>query len=187
MIPRLQQLLDSEIDPAFAKRAAFIFQTIERKRPKKILDAGCGRGFYIYCLQYYRFIKEIHGIDVNKQYLAIARKNITDNRVKITNSNVYHLPYNNNYFDLIICSEVLEHLLDDGRALLELRRVLKKNGILIITVPNKNFPFFWDPLNWILMHFFKTHINKNIWWLAGICADHERLYQEKSWINSSIQ
>ena len=71
---------------------------------------------------------------------------------------------------------MLEHLKDDKKALKELKRVLKKDGKLLITVPNKNFPFLWDPLNWLLMKFFNTHINKNIWWLAGIWADHEKLY-----------
>jgi hypothetical protein len=36
----------------------------------------------------------------------------------------------------------------------------------------------WDPLNWILEHTFRTHISKNIWWLAGIWADHVRLYTQ---------
>jgi SAM-dependent methyltransferase len=70
----------------------------------------------------------------------------------------------------------MEHLDDDDKALKELRRVLKVGGTLAITVPNKHFPFLWDPLNWLLMHYFNTHINKDRWWLAGIWADHVRLY-----------
>jgi hypothetical protein len=51
---------------------------------------------------------------------------------------------------------------------------------MLISVPNQNFPFLWDPLNWVLMKFFNTHIHKDIWWLAGIWADHERLYTRKT-------
>ena len=71
---------------------------------------------------------------------------------------------------------MLEHLTDEKKALSELGRVLKKGGHIALTVPNSNFPFLWDPLNWILMKLFNTHINKDIWWLSGIWADHERLY-----------
>lgn len=176
MLKKLKNILKSEIDPAFEKRAWFIFQSVEKYKPKKVLDVGCGRGFYLKALSFYSFLKEIHGVDINNNYLNIARKICDDKRITIRKANVYSLPYPAKYFDFIIASEILEHLKDDKKALLELKRVLKPEGILVITVPNYNFPFLWDPTNWLLMKIFKTHINKNIWWLAGIWADHERLY-----------
>jgi len=45
MLLKLENLLKNEIDPAFAKRVEFIFQTIEQKIPKRILDSGCGKIF----------------------------------------------------------------------------------------------------------------------------------------------
>jgi len=178
MLRKLKYFLQAEIDPAFAKRAEIIFKIIEKYKPKIILDAGCGRGFYLYGISLYKFATEIHGIDINEKYLKIAKNINQDKRVKIKKGTIYKLPYKKNFFDLVICSEVLEHLKDDKKAIKELHRVLKPNGKLIITVPNINFPFLWDPINWILMHFFNKHINKNIWWLAGIWADHERLYKK---------
>lgn len=176
-IPKiLKNLLDYEIDPAFRERALLIFKEIIKTKPKKILDAGCGRGFYIKSLSYLPFIEKIYGIDINSAYLQIAKKNIDKKKVVVKKASVYKLPFPDNSFDLVIASEILEHLKDDFRALLELRRVLKTNRKLIITVPNLHFPFLWDPINYLLMKFFKTHVNKNIWWLAGIWADHERLY-----------
>ncbi len=179
MRKNLQYLLRTEIDPAFAKRAETILNWINTARPRKVLDAGCGRGFYINALQFFPFIKEIKGCDVNENYLKIAKKNAVDQRTKITRASIYALPYPNSYFDCVISSEVLEHLENDSGALKELKRVLKPKGHILITVPNKNFPFLWDPLNWLLMKVFHTHVNKNIWWLAGIWADHERLYSPK--------
>lgn len=55
--------------------------------------------------------------------------------------------------------------------------LLKNKGKLVITVPCADYPFLWDPLNFFLK-IFNTHVNKNIWFLAGIWADHERLYKE---------
>ncbi len=179
MLRQLENLLRAEIDPAYSQRARVIFEQIEKEKPLKILDAGCGRGFYLNALSFFPFIKEIHGVDINNQYLKIAKKNCLDKRVKIIKAGLYSLPYPDNYFDCIIASEILEHVKDDKKALFELKRILKKNGTLIITVPHYYFPFLWDPLNWLLMRLFKGHVNKNIWWLAGIWADHNRLYTKK--------
>lgn len=175
----LEDILTTEIDPAFAERAKLILNYIEKYKPKTILDVGCGRGFYLKMISHYQFIKEIHGVDIEKKYLKIAKKINNDDRVLIKENSVYSLPYPDNFFDFIICSEVLEHLRNDIKALKEIKRVLKPKGHLVITVPNYHFPFLWDPLNWLLMKLFNTHINKNIWWLAGIWADHERLYSFK--------
>ena len=46
--------------------------------------------------------------------------------------------------------------------------------VLMLTVPNHNYPFLWDPINWILERGFKTHIKSGFW--AGIWNQHLRLY-----------
>lgn len=176
-ILKIYTSIDSEIDPSYRNRSRFIVDEIIKNKPKKILDAGCGRGYYPTLLTHLDFPTEIIGIDIVQEYLNIAQKNTQhDKRVKILNCGIEHIPYPASYFDCIICSEVLEHVPNHHKALIELKRILKKNGIILITVPNKKFPFAWDPINFYLMAFFNTHISKNIWWLAGMWADHERLY-----------
>ncbi len=180
MLKKLENLLQAEVDPAFAKRARFILETVTREKPKRILDIGCGRGFYMNALTAFSFLEEIHGIDIQKDYISQAEKNIHDRRVHVQVASVYKLPYPSDFFDFIICSEVFEHLIDEKKALLEIKRVLKKNGSVAVTVPNENFPLLWDPLNWFLMRVFRTHVNKDIWWAAGIWADHKRLYTKET-------
>jgi len=180
MLKQLRVLLNNEFDPAFAKRAEDIFETVEQLKPGKILDAGCGRGFYSHSLSLFPFVKEIHGVDINTEYISIAKKHCTDKKIKLTKASLCSLPYPDDYFDYIVFSEVLEHISDEEKALNELRRVLKKGGIMSITVPHDNYPFLWDPLNWLLEKTTKRHIPKHIWWLAGIWADHERLYSEEN-------
>lgn len=176
---QLETLLESEIDPAFGLRAGHIFRVIEKSKPKTILDAGCGRGFYANNLADLSYVDRVEAIDVKSAYINQAIKNCTSRKVHFQQASIFKLPFPNNSFDTIICSEILEHLTSDIQALVELKRVLKPNGNLLITVPNLNFPFFWDPLNWLLMRVFKYHISKDIWWLAGIWADHLRLYTLK--------
>ncbi|MEA2056884.1 MAG: class I SAM-dependent methyltransferase [Patescibacteria group bacterium] len=176
---KLKTLLKTEIDPAFTRRAELIFIETENSQPQSVLDLGCGRGFYLKALTFFPKIKEIVGVDVNQSYLDVAKTNINDKRVSLKKMDINQLTKLKKKFDLIILTEVLEHIPDDQELLLKIKKILKPKGRLIITVPNSNFPFCWDPLNYLLMRLFNTHINKDIWWLAGIWADHERLYSAK--------
>lgn len=62
-------------------------------------------------------------------------------------ADIQNLPFNNNYFDVIICNHVLEHVEDDIKAMKELLRVLKPGGFAILQVPiNYNYEYtFEDP------------------------------------------
>ncbi len=179
MIQSIERIVAQEIDPAYAKRAAFIFQSVEEVRPKKILEVGCGRGFYLQALALYDFPKEIYGVDLNEKYLERAKEVCQDERIVLQQGSIYALPYKADTFDFVLLTEILEHLSDDVSALTEIRRVLKPGGTVVVTVPNMQFPFAWDPLNWVLMHVFHTHVSKDIWWLAGIWADHDHLYRKE--------
>lgn len=72
---------------------------------------------------------------------------------------------------------MLEHLADERIALEKVFALLKADGKLLISVPHLKFPFCWDPLNYILMKQ-GTHVRSDWWWLAGIWADHKRLYKK---------
>lgn len=172
----LEHRIKAEVDPAFAQRARYILERVQELKPKEILDAGCGRGFYVSSFTQFPFVKKITGIDLREKYLQKARMFITDKRVTFQQADIYKLPFSENQFDFIVSSEVMEHLPDDVKALKSLYKITKKGGTVIISVPHKKYPFLWDPLNWTLEKFFNTHVHKDIWWLAGIWADHERLY-----------
>ena len=99
-------ILAHEIDPAFALRAGKILDAVEKHKPERILDAGCGRGFYITMLSRYDFPEQIHGVDISKTYLERARKALKhDSRVTFIKTSVYNLPFPDKHFDMIILSE----------------------------------------------------------------------------------
>ena len=177
---RVERYLFNEPDPAFARRAAIIFSGLGKlKTGSRILDVGCGRGFYLKVLSDTFPGLKLCGLDLSREYLTVAEKFINNGKVELTSGSIEDLPYKNNSFDSVIASEVLEHVEDDSKAIGEIYRVLKRGGNALITVPNKKYPFLWDPLNWILERLFNTHIPSNIWWLAGIWADHKRLYTKE--------
>jgi len=53
--------------------------------------------------------------------------------------NYQNIPENDNFYDIVVCSEVLEHLINVRHCLTEINRILKKEGELIVTVPNFSF------------------------------------------------
>ena len=68
-----------------------------------------------------------------KEAISLGKKLYSDLAIK--QGSVYELPYKDNSFDLVICTEVLEHLEEPAKALKEILRVSKK--YLIISVPNE--------------------------------------------------
>lgn len=99
----------------------------------KLLEIGTADGTTI---KYYKqkFLGKTYGIDVSKKVLKKAAKYLDE--VKVCDLNKDKIPYNNNSFNIVICSEVIEHIYDTDRLLQEIKRILKKDGVLIISTPN---------------------------------------------------
>ena len=174
----IEHMIRNEADMAFKRRVRTIFEWIDPQEGSLILDIPCGRGFYLNMFRYVSKCRLI-GADLDRDVIYKARENVGHLPDLILNhASIYELPYPDNTFDAAILSEVLEHLDDDVSALKEIYRVLKPGGVVVITVPNANYPFLWDPVNWTLEALFNTHINRGIF--AGIWANHVRLYEAAS-------
>ncbi len=175
----IDQILNHEADYAFRLRAKIILSQVLKFGPKKILDLGCGRGFY--CQAISRLAPEavVTAVDINNRYLKEAQKNMAGRKIKFVKASAVNLPFRDNSFDLIIASELLEHIKNDQAVIGEIYRLLKTGGKAVISVPSKNYPFFWDPANWFLEKIIHCHLPSRIWWLGGIWADHVRLYSDE--------
>ena len=112
-------------------RAKKIFSFLPKENKQKVLDAGCGYGIYSLTFQEKGF--QVTAIDHDKKRVDELKKQ-TD--LHVEKADITNLPFQDNYFDVISCSEVIEHIKDDEQALSELSRVLKKRGILITTTPS---------------------------------------------------
>jgi len=174
----IKKILENEPDPAFVRRARIIFENLDLAGKEKVLEIGCGRGFYLKTLKTIWPKLQVTGVDISQKYLDIAKGYLGDLNIRVVRGDATKLSFADNSFDRIIATEILEHIPDDQKAISEMYRVLKPGGIVMVTVPNKNYPFLWDPLNWILERVFNWHIPSHVWWLAGIWADHQRLYNE---------
>ena len=165
----------NEADMAFKKRVQTIFDWVQLTDDMMILDMPCGRGFYLNMLRYVSDCTLI-GAELDNEVIRKAQANIGHLEIPLHNANLYHLPYADNTFDAVIFSEILEHIEDDVRGLREVYRVLKPGGVVAMTVPHANYPFWWDPINKTLETLFGTHIQHGPF--AGIWANHVRLYTQ---------
>lgn len=170
---KLDFILKNTGDMCLKRRAKLLLQELDPKIKDKILDVGCGDGYYLYLLsQLGNF--QLTGIDSDSDALKNAQKQINAKSLKLVRGDVTKMPFKANTFSKLVCSEVLEHLPDDKKGVMEMYRIMKKGGTLCITVPHWNYPFFWDPVNYILQRVFKTHVKAGFW--SGVWNFHVRLY-----------
>lgn len=119
-------------------------EIIKRHNYARTLDLGCARGEFVPFLK--ERSKQVCGIDLDKEYIETARKNYPDCEFKLARTE--EIPYTNNYFDLIVMLEVLEHTENEEKSMMEISRTLKKNGELVLSVPNKGITEIFDPANY---------------------------------------
>ncbi len=103
---------------------------ILKVKNKKILDIGCGLGNKTYFLEKNNYLV---GCDISLGCLKKAKEH---NSLLAVNSDAEKLPFRNQVFDVVICSEVLEHLINPQNVINEIKRVAKKDARIILTVPN---------------------------------------------------
>lgn len=175
-INNLNELLSTVGDMALKRRARRIVEELDLKNDEKILEVGCGNGYYLNLLNKLSFNLILVGIDNDALALRDARKIIRDNRVKLELADANKLSFEDNIFDKVVISEVIEHIEEEQKVLSEIYRVLKPGGVMVLTTCTVDYPFLWDPVNWILQHLLRTHIKSGFW--AGIWNQHLRLYKK---------
>jgi len=104
-----------------------------------ILDLGCGSGLSSYMLSEHGH--RVYGTDISSFFLAEA-DGLQSKNLGYQVCDVLDLPFRNESFDMVCSNELIEHVTDTGRALLEMIRVLKKGGRTLIMGPNLCSPFW---------------------------------------------
>jgi ubiquinone/menaquinone biosynthesis C-methylase UbiE len=174
----IDSLLGTYLDPAFRRRANLILSSLEIAPGMKILDLGCGRGKYENILTSMHARLEIVGVDLDEQRLRYIQESTRSLEVELVRADATCLPFRGSCFDRIIASEIIEHVDDDGKALQEIARVLD-HGYVAISVPNASYPFSWDPPNYVLERFSRSHVPSSLGLVAGHWASHSRLYDDR--------
>lgn len=102
-----------------------------------VLDAGSGWSFHASFIETH-FKSIVFRADLSQVALKEVSKtnNRVDSKGKFVVADLQRLPIKNEVFDLILCSQVIEHIPNDSIALNEFYRTLKQDGTLVVTVPN---------------------------------------------------
>ena len=103
---------------------------------KNILDIGCLNGNFYNFLKKNEFkVKSFTGLDHSHELITQAFERFPEQQWLVTDC--YKLPFSDKTFDIVTAMELLEHIEEPEKTLLEMKRVCKSNGIIIITVPNE--------------------------------------------------
>ena len=160
-----KQISDNIVRGAMGRADGLKFCLPETLAGKRILDVGCGPGVQV------RYLAEKNlacGLDVGLPVLAKARESGLS--PCLANCEGGHLPFADEAFDIVICTDVLEHLFAPQNLLAEICRVLKDDGCAILGVPNHfditgrlqillggNLLRFWDVEDFKAWDYFHLH------------------------------
>lgn len=108
---------------------------IKHMRHGRVLDVGCAYG---YMLRNFPDSFEKFGVDVSNHAINMA-KTICADATYFVGGAEDPFPFPDHFFDVITCNDLLEHLENPAEALKNIKKILKKNGILYISTPNLNW------------------------------------------------
>src|SRR5919198_3231879 len=123
-------------DPGVDRKFERISAALRAHLPcASLLDAGCGDGRYFHVTAADPPTERLAGCDISERILATARE--TASRLglepELVRANVESLPFEDDSFDLVFCTQVLEHLLSPAEGVRELARVLRPGGVLLLS------------------------------------------------------
>ncbi len=116
-------------DPANRIRVEILVDEICATTPSTALDAGCGSGILASIIAEKLPSCSVSGVDIAPLARPVPG-------VNFKTADIAALPFTDNSFDAVVCSEVLEHLFNPAEAAREIARVLSPGGSAFITVPN---------------------------------------------------
>jgi SAM-dependent methyltransferase len=102
---------------------------------RRVLDAGCGLGYGAKMLKQ-AGAAEVVAVDLSEAVIEVARQAVSDD-VICQIADLRSLPYGEDSFDLVVCFETIEHVDEQDRVLDQLARVLRPDGLLLISSPNR--------------------------------------------------
>ena len=131
---RLETYITNEIMVEHIHRYAIACELVQNK---KVLDIACGEGYGSYLMANDAF--SVTGIDINSIVIEKAREKYKKSNLQFLQGAAEKIPVEDHVFDIVVSFETIEHLENHQLIFNEIKRVLKPEGVLIISTPNKLF------------------------------------------------
>ena len=113
-------------------RVRHVVGLLSPRESDRILEIGCGTGNVLREMKVGRVV----GVDISVGVLRRAREKL-GGRGRLISGDAEALPFPDQSFDKILCTEVLEHVLNPGAVISEIRRLMKSAGMAVVSVPNE--------------------------------------------------
>lgn len=117
-----------------------VISELIKNKPNKILDVGCASGWFLDKVNKLYPEAELTGVDASKKAIDYGKK--VYKNLNLIHADAHKLPFKDRSFDLILCTEVLDHVVEPEKVLSEIRRVLSPNGIAIVELDDSKNLFF---------------------------------------------
>lgn len=111
----------------------FLLKRYIEPKGKTLLDIGTGKGYLLEIASEMGF--EVYGIDVSEYCTKVSKSKFGE---RITMGRFEEVKYNDEMFDVITMTDFIEHISSPHYVLKEVYRILKKNGLILLTTPNSN-------------------------------------------------
>jgi O-antigen biosynthesis protein len=145
---------------------------------KRVLDAGCGTAYGTEILAGAR-ASGVVGVDIDPGVVEAARERGGVN-VSFEVADARDLPFANEAFDVVVCFEVIEHVEDPEAILDELRRVLRPDGLVAVSSPNRDV---YPPGN---PHHKHEFLPDELAHALESRFEHVRLVRQHNWLGSGV-
>jgi ubiquinone/menaquinone biosynthesis C-methylase UbiE len=129
---RLETFVQNEATTEHLHRYAM---AMELAGGKNVLDIACGEGYGTNLLA--GKAAQVTGMDIDTLTIKKAAEKYQQENIQFTEANAEKIPAADNTFDLVISFETLEHVTEQQLMIQEIKRVLKKDGILLLSTPDK--------------------------------------------------
>jgi len=149
-LARTPDYFDYKENREYILRPLFEYLNSKNYRNLRVLEVGCSAGHFLEFINNQPAVEEIYSFDIDKVLVEIAKINSEKMNLKkikslqcLSSKETLNLPYEDDFFDLIIVSAVLEHLPFENRYMYvdEYYRKLKKGGLIcFFDTPNRNYP-----------------------------------------------
>lgn len=113
-------------------RVKKILKYIKPTEGQRVLEVGCGAGNVLEQI----VGADLTGIDLSEHLLEKARVRLR-HRARLLKADAASLPFDDGWFGVVYCTEVLEHVLDPRAVIREMRRVLRPDGVAVVSIPNE--------------------------------------------------
>ncbi|MFT3932728.1 MAG: class I SAM-dependent methyltransferase [Chitinophagaceae bacterium] len=131
---RLETFIEDEVMIEHLHRYAFVYEFCSNKI---VLDIASGEGYGSNLIS--GIANKVIGVDISDTAIKDAQKKYNKQNLEFKRGSADNIPCDSEYFDVVVSFETLEHHDKHEEMMIEVKRVLKPNGVLIISTPDKYF------------------------------------------------